>query len=281
MVKRKGLGKGLSALIPEKTVEIDGNVENVQNIDINNLKPNENNARKTFDEESLESLAESIKKYGVIQPLVVLNKGKYYEIVAGERRYKAAKMAKLKSVPVIVKQLDSKDKDMVSMIENIQREDLNAYEEAMAYKNLMNDYNMTQNELSDLIGKSRTYIANTVRLLSLDDRTISELEDKNITSTQARALLGVEDLTERYKYLDMLLNKKITVNQIEKKSKSLKKDGSTVEKDIYIKDLENRLMEAFDAKVRINKTNTSWKVSIEFFDDEQVEDFLNKYNIGD
>lgn len=281
MVKRKGLGKGLSALIPEKIVEIDGNVENVQNIDINNLKPNENNARKTFDEESLESLAESIKKYGVIQPLVVLNKGKYYEIVAGERRYKAAKMAKLKSVPVIVKQLDSKDKDMVSMIENIQREDLNAYEEAMAYKNLMNDYNMTQNELSDLIGKSRTYIANTVRLLSLDDRTISELEDKNITSTQARALLGVEDLTERYKYLDMLLNKKITVNQIEKKSKSLKKDGSTVEKDIYIKDLENRLMEAFDAKVRINKTNTSWKVSIEFFDDEQVEDFLNKYNIGD
>lgn len=280
MVKRKGLGKGLSALIPKEELEsIDKNKEIIENIAISEIITNTNNPRKNFDVESLNNLADSIKRYGIIQPIVLFKKKDGYEIIAGERRYRAAKIANLEYVPAIVKDLTDKDKDMISMIENIQREDLNPYEEAQAYKSIMQDYSLTQNELSDVIGKSRTYIANIVRLLTLDDETISELEKGNITSSQGRALLAIEDLDMRHKYLHMLINKEITVNEVEKKSK--KSYLSPKVKDIYIKDLETRLMEALGAKIKINKTKNSWKVNIEFFDDEHIEEFLKKYRIGD
>lgn len=280
MVKRKGLGKGLSALIPKEELEsIDKNKEIIENIAISEIITNTNNPRKNFDAESLNNLADSIKRYGIIQPIVLFKKKDGYEIIAGERRYRAAKIANLEYVPAIVKDLTDKDKDMISMIENIQREDLNPYEEAQAYKSIMQDYSLTQNELSDVIGKSRTYIANIVRLLTLDDETISELEKGNITSSQGRALLAIEDLDMRHKYLHMLINKEITVNEVEKKSK--KSYLSPKVKDIYIKDLETRLMEALGAKIKINKTKNSWKVNIEFFDDEHIEEFLKKYRIGD
>lgn len=280
MVKRKGLGKGLSALIPKEELEsIDKNKEIIENIAISEIITNTNNPRKNFDAESLNNLADSIKRYGIIQPIVLFKKKDGYEIIAGERRYRAAKIANLEYVPAIVKDLTDKDKDMISMIENIQREDLNPYEEAQAYKSIMQDYSLTQNELSDVIGKSRTYIANIVRLLTLDDETISELEKGNITSSQGRALLAIEDLDMRHKYLHMLINKEITVNEVEKKSK--KSYLSPKVKDIYIKDLETRLMETLGAKIKINKTKNSWKVNIEFFDDEHIEEFLKKYRIGD
>lgn len=290
MARKKGLGRGLGALIPEDTI-VEDLIDNpekkagqeVKNIDINKIKPNSSNARKVFDEPALAELAESIKLYGIIQPIVVVGVEGGYEIVAGERRFRAAKIAGLKEIPAIVKDFDIKTKDMVSMVENIQRIDLNPYEEARAYDNIMKEYKITQKALSDIIGKSRTYIANSVRLLSLDDMTISELEKGNITSTQARALLSIDNIVDRNKYLQMLINKEITVNELEKKSKRTKKPlkSHDQEEDVFIRDIENKLAESIGAKVKLNKGKKSWKLNIEFFDQEQVEDFLEKYGIND
>lgn len=289
MVRKKGLGKGLAALIPEETKiesliekkdtkDISGEV--VENIDINRIIPNRSNPRKKFDQEALEELAESIKLYGIIQPIVLIKYEDKYEIVAGERRFRAAKIANLQKVPAIIKDLDDKSKDMISMVENIQRKDLNPYEEALAYDNIMNEYNLTQSQLSEVVGKSRTYIANTVRLLSLDDMTIKQLEKGNITSTQARALLGITNILDREKYLRMLINKEITVNEVEKRA-SKNKNIKTKEDDIYIKDIQSRLSETLGAKVKLNKSKNSWKLNIEFYDQDQIEDFLENYGIRD
>lgn len=294
MARKKGLGKGLAALIPEDTSidnllekndEKDLQGQRVENIEISKIIPNRSNPRKKFDQDALEELAESIKLYGIIQPIVLVQDGDVYEIVAGERRYRAAKIAGLKEVPAIIKDLDNKSKDMISMVENIQRKDLNPYEEALAYDNMMKEYKLTQNELSQVVGKSRTFIANSVRLLSLDDKTISQLENGNITSTQARALLGVDDIEERNKYLQMLINKEITVNEVEKKISNAKKSkvnrDFASEEDIFIRDIQDRLSESIGAKVRLNRGKNSWKLNIEFYDQAQIEDFLEKHEIND
>lgn len=275
MVKKRGLGKGLGSLIPEKPKK-ERNVENVEYIKLDDIVPSKDNPRKSFDDESIKSLAESIKLYGIIQPLVLVKKDDKFEIIAGERRFRAATLLKLKEVPALIKDLSDKDKDMISMVENIQREDLNPYEEALAYKNIMEDYSLTQNELSELIGKTRTYIANIVRLLNLDKNTISELEKGTITSSQGRALLGVENLEERQKYLQMLINSEITVNELEKKSKKASKKKV---KDLYITDIEEKLKESFGTKVKVVKSNKKWKVSLEFANDEQIEAFLDRYGV--
>ena len=217
--------------------------------------------------------------YGVLQPLVLIKENDKYKIVAGERRFRAAKTAKLKEVPAIIKDLTGRDQDMISMIENIQREDLNPYEEAMAYTNMMKKYNLTQQELSDILGKSRTYIANMVRLINLDEKTIEEIENGNITSSQGRALLGIENIEERHKYLELLLKNEITVNEIEKTKNTNKR--KQVKKDIFVRDLEDRLKESLGTKVRINKSRNKWTVNIEFSNDEQIEEFLSHYNLGE
>lgn len=283
MARKKGLGKGLGALIPEEDtltnlVEEKKDSQKVLSISIVDIDASEGNPRKSFDEDSLKDLAESIKLYGIIQPIVLTKNDKRYEIVAGERRYRAAKIAGLTEVPAIIKELDEKSKDMISMVENIQRKDLNPYEEAMAYDNIMKDYSLTQAGLSEVIGKSRTYIANMVRLLSLDNLTIKELEEGNITSTQARALLTVDDITLRNKYLQMLINKEITVNEVERRA-SRKRSVVNSEQDVFIRDIQDRLSESIGAKVRLNKGTKSWKMNIEFFDEQQIEDFLDKYGI--
>lgn len=283
MARKKGLGKGLGALIPEEDtltnlVEEKKDSQKVLSISIVDIDASEGNPRKSFDEDSLKDLAESIKLYGIIQPIVLTKNDKRYEIVAGERRYRAAKIAGLTEVPAIIKELDEKSKDMISMVENIQRKDLNPYEEAMAYDNIMRDYRLTQAGLSEVIGKSRTYIANMVRLLSLDNLTIKELEEGNITSTQARALLTVDDITLRNKYLQMLINKEITVNEVERRA-SRKRSVVNSEQDVFIRDIQDRLSESIGAKVRLNKGTKSWKMNIEFFDEQQIEDFLDKYGI--
>lgn len=304
MAKKRALGRGLGALIPEKentkkennyseSTDIKTNnknenktktnknlkskdkiVDDVLSIKIDQIKVNEDNARKTFNQESIDSLGESIKLYGVLQPLVLIKREDHYEIVAGERRFRAAKSVGLKEVPSIIKDLSKKDKDMVSMVENIQREDLNPYEEAQAYTNIMKDYKMTQAELSELLGKSRTYIANMVRLLKLDDFTIKELENGNITSSQARALLAIDDILLRKDYLDKLARKEITVNEIEKKASRKKKN---VKRDIFVVDIEERLTESLGTKVKVNKGKNKWTVNIEFSSDDQLEDFLSQY----
>lgn len=279
MARRKGLGKGLGALIPEKEININENTNQIQMVDIKDIKISSGNPRKNFDMESIESLAESIKMYGVLQPLVLIKENDKYKIVAGERRFRAAKTAKLKEVPAIIKDLTGRDQDMISMIENIQREDLNPYEEAMAYTNMMKKYNLTQQELSDILGKSRTYIANMVRLINLDEKTIEEIENGNITSSQGRALLGIENIEERHKYLELLLKNEITVNEIEKTKNTNKR--KQVKKDIFVRDLEDRLKESLGTKVRINKSRNKWTVNIEFSNDEQIEEFLSHYNLGE
>lgn len=281
MVRRKGLGKGLGALIPEKEIleNNDSDFEKIQQIKIDKIEASDNNPRKNFDDETINSLSKSIKLYGILQPLVLIKNDEKYKIVAGERRYRAAKIAGLETVPAIIRELNDKDKDIISMIENIQREDLNPYEEAQAYENIMKIHNLTQEELSNIIGKSRTYIANIVRLLSLDDFTISELEKGNITSSQGRALLGIKDIFERKKYLEMLIKKEITVNEIEKRSS--KKEKKIIKKDVFIKDIEDRLKESLGAKVDVKKSNNKWKVSIEFANDEQIEEFLERYGLGE
>ena len=282
MARKKGLGRGLGALIPEES-QLDRLLESrlegemVEYVNLDNIKPNPKNARKTFDEKELNELAESILIYGIIQPIVLTKKQDYYEIVAGERRFRAAQIAKLKEVPAIIKDLEQKDVDMISMVENVQRTDLNPYEEAKAYSNIMEEYNLTQQGLSDILGKSRTYIANSVRLLQLDDMSISELEKGNITSTQARALLGVSDLLTRKKYLDQLIAKEITVNEIEKRTSRDKKKNS--QSDIFIRDIQTKLSESIGAKVKLNKTKNAWKMSIEFFDEAQINEFLERHNI--
>lgn len=279
MARRKGLGKGLGALIPEKEINTNDDTNQIQMIDIKDIKISSGNPRKNFDMESIESLAESIKMYGVLQPLVLIKENDKYKIVAGERRFRAAKTAKLKEVPAIIKDLTGRDQDMISMIENIQREDLNPYEEAMAYTNMMKKYNLTQQELSDILGKSRTYIANMVRLINLDEKTIEEIENGNITSSQGRALLGIENIEERHKYLELLLKNEITVNEIEKTKNTKKR--KQVKKDIFVRDLEDRLKESLGTKVRINKSRNKWTVNIEFSNDEQIEEFLSHYNLGE
>lgn len=279
MARRKGLGKGLGALIPEKEININENTNQIQMVDIKDIKISSGNPRKNFDIESIESLAESIKMYGVLQPLVLIKENDKYKIVAGERRFRAAKTAKLKEVPAIIKELTGRDQDMISMIENIQREDLNPYEEAMAYTNMMKKYNLTQQELSDILGKSRTYIANMVRLINLDEKTIEEIENRNITSSQGRSLLGIENIEERHKYLELLLKNEITVNEIEKTKNTKKR--KQVKKDIFVRDLEDRLKESLGTKVRINKSRNKWTVNIEFSNDEQIEEFLSHYNLGE
>ncbi|MDO4604361.1 MAG: ParB/RepB/Spo0J family partition protein [Helcococcus sp.] len=279
MARRKGLGKGLGALIPEKEININENTNQIQMVDIKDIKISSGNPRKYFDMESIESLAESIKMYGVLQPLVLIKENDKYKIVAGERRFRAAKTANLKEVPAIIKELTGRDQDMISMIENIQREDLNPYEEAVAYTNMMKKYNLTQKELSDILGKSRTYIANMVRLINLDEKTIEEIENGNITSSQGRALLGIENIEERHKYLELLLKNEITVNEIEKTKNTKKR--KQVKKDIFVRDLEDRLKESLGTKVRINKSRNKWTVNIEFSNDEQIEEFLSHYNLGE
>lgn len=277
MSKKRGLGKGLGALIPDNIVVDDSDIEKVQNIKVKDIVASKDNPRKNFDEEGISSLAESIKLYGIIQPLVLIKKANKYEIIAGERRFRAASLLELEEVPAIVKNLTTKDKDMISMVENIQREDLNPYEEALAYKNIMKQYSLTQQELADLVGKTRVYIANIVRLLSLDENTLEELSNGNITSSQGRALLSVEDLSKRQKYLQMLIRNEITVNELEGKKKSSKKKT----KDVFVKDIEERIKEAFGTKVKVSKSKKKWNINLVFSDDEHLEDFLERFGVGE
>lgn len=196
-------------------------------------------------------MAESIKSHGIIQPLILRKKDGYYEIVAGERRFRAAKLVQLEKVPAIVVDIDDDKANVLSIIENIQREDLNAVEEASSYKSLLERYKITQEELSKKIGKSRSYITNTIRLLNLDDESLKSLEDRSITPTQARSLLAIDDLKKRNKYLNDLINKKTNIRKIEKASKEK-------EKDIFSEDLEKRMEEVLGTKVSIVKEKR-WK----------------------
>ncbi|WP_100065326.1 ParB/RepB/Spo0J family partition protein [Miniphocaeibacter massiliensis] len=268
MAKKKGLGKGLEALIPQNVIDEDLEKKNIEELELKEIFPREDQPRKEFEEESLEELKTSILEYGIIQPIVVRKKNEKYEIVAGERRYRAAKLAKLEKVPVRIMDIGDVEIKEISIIENIQREDLNPYEEASAYQELMDEYGYTQQELSEKIGKSRSYIANTIRLLKLDPEILEHLKEGDITSTQARSLLAIEDKNSRFKMLEKLLLKQSNVRDLEKVAFRRKS------KDIYQQELEERLVERLGTKVDLKPKKRGGKIEITYMSNDDLERIL-------
>lgn len=217
MAKKTGLGKGLDALFANniEDEEIRDN-EVIEKLKITEVEPNRNQPRKNFDEEALEELSESIKRYGVIQPIIVVKKEDYYEIVAGERRWRASKKAGLKEIPAIVREGNERKNKEIALIENVQREDLNAYEKALGIKELMDEYDLTQQEVSEILGKSRSSIANTVRLLNLDERVLEFVKQGKLAEGHARTLLAIDDKDKQYQMAVKMIEKGATVRDFEK-----------------------------------------------------------------
>ena len=277
MKKTSVLGKGLASLIPES--EFQGNdKEQVMNVDINLIKPNKEQPRKNFDDEKLMELANSIKEHGIIQPIIVKEKDNIYTIIAGERRWRAAKHLNLKEVPVIVKDLTEREVVEISLIENIIRENLNPIEEAMAYKRLLKEFNLTQEEISKQVSKSRSAIANALRLLNLDERIQGYLIEGVISEGHGRAILGLENKDEQYVVAQRVIDENLNVRQTESLVKNYGK-GQTVKEsvrkpieDIYYKDIKVRLENHFNTKVTINNNSKNkGKIEIEYYSPEDLQ----------
>lgn len=277
-MNKKGLGKGLGALISSAGEEkVDSGVIEVK---INDIEPNTNQPRKYFDTEKLEQLAESIRKHGVVQPIIVRRENGTYRIVAGGRRWRGARLAGLTTIPVIEKDLSNKQIMEIALIENIQREDLNPIEEAEAYHRLLNEFNMTQEELSNSIGKSRSAIANTIRLLGLPDKVKEKLIEGRITSGHARALLAIDNRELQEKLCDEIIDKNLTVRQVEllvkKKlaelsgSENKRNKNEKINKEEYLK-IEENLQNIFGTKVKLINNNKKGKIMIEYYSEEELE----------
>ena len=280
MNKKFALGKGLGALIPDDINE--GN-EGKLMISLNKIKSNIDQPRKSFDNEKIAELAESIKNHGIIQPLILKENGGGYIIVAGERRWRAAKMVGLKEVPAIVMDLTEKQVLEISLIENIQRQDLNPIEEALAYKKLLSDFNLTQEELSKRIGKSRTAITNTIRLINLDSRVQQYVIDGIISEGHGRALLSLEDGELQYIYSQKVIDEKLSVRELEKliRNISLKSERSEKKEELnpYYKDVRDRLQNYFGTKVNLSSKKNRGKIEIEYYSEEDLERILDIINL--
>lgn len=282
MSKKFGLGKGLGALIPEDSSEDNLLLNGMQKIDISLIRANNTQPRKSFDEEKIMELSESIKQYGVIQPILITkDDGTHtYTIVAGERRWRAAKLAGIKEVPVIIKELNKKEILEISLIENIQRQDLNPIEEAKAYKNLLEDFKLTQEELSKRVGKSRTAITNCIRLLNLDERVQDYVIDGVLTEGHGRTLLAIENKELQYKISQMIIDDKLSVRETEKLIKSLNRDKEKQKNNkqinnIYYEDIKNKLEELFGTRVVLNSNNDKGKIQIEYYSEEDLQRILD------
>ena len=274
------LGKGLGALIPTIKEELDS--KDIVNIDINKIYANPDQPRKVFDGEKIEVLSSSIKNYGVLQPIVVKpdDSGKYM-IIAGERRYRASKKAKLKEMPAVIKDIPMKDLMEIALIENLQREDLNAIEEALAYKSLIDHYNVTQEEISEAVGKSRPHITNTLRLLNLSKEVMSMVEDNRITPGHGKALLRIPDHNIQLQIANRIMEEELSVRETEKLAKKILENENIVtekkinKKDIYIVDVEERLTNIFGTKVNISKGKKKGKIEIEYYNDEDLDSIVS------
>ncbi|WP_297435456.1 ParB/RepB/Spo0J family partition protein [uncultured Clostridium sp.] len=284
MVKKLGLGKGLSALIPTSVKE-ENYVNGVQVVDIKNINANIGQPRKFFDDSKIAELAESIKEYGIIQPLIVkkVDEDKF-AIIAGERRWRAAKLAKIKEIPIIVKEFTEETALQIAIIENIQREDLNAIEEALAYKELKDKYNLTQEVLSHKLGKSRTSIANVMRLLNLDSRVQEYIIQGVISEGHGKVLLSLEG-EEQYIVSQKIIDDELSVREIEKFIKTLNsKDSNIKEKEAkklnpYYKDIKDKLEDYFGTKVNINSNKNKGKIEIEYYSEEDLQRILDIINL--
>ncbi len=274
MVKR-GLGKGLGSLIPSFTPE---NGVQLDEIEINQIEPNAKQPRKYFDQEALEDLVLSIGKHGVVQPIIVRSKGIGYEIVAGERRWRAAKEAGLKRVPVVVRESDDLHSLEIALIENLQREDLNAIEEAEAYQQLINDFKMTQADLADQIGKSRTAVTNTLRLLQLQDGLKEMILTNQLSSGHARALLSLDDQEAQMKLAHRIIEEGLSVRQTESMARLLQVAGAAGGNKIAtpesFKSAARKLRKFLGAKVKVKLGKNKGKVEIEFKGEDELERIL-------
>ncbi|KEI01989.1 ParB/RepB/Spo0J family partition protein [Clostridium botulinum] len=282
MSKKFGLGKGLGALIPEENTE---SSESVLKIKMNLIKPNSNQPRKSFDEEKILQLAESIKEHGVIQPLILQKTNELYTIIAGERRWRAAKKVGLQEVPAVIVELSNKEILEVSLIENIQREDLNPIEEALAYKKLIDEFNLTQDALGKRIGKSRTAITNCMRLLNLGSRTQEYLIDGVISEGHGRVLLSIEDEELQYKIAQEIIDKQLSVRQTEILIKNIKKGVKEKQEEKldninpYYKDITNKLQNLFNTKVVLSSKGNRGKIQIEYYSEEDLQRIIDVLKI--
>ena len=282
--KRGGLGKGLDSLIKENktakhTAPAKKETVNAGPImmKINDVEPNRDQPRKHFEEDALLELADSIKQFGILQPLIVQKRNDYYEIIAGERRWRAAKQAGIKEVPVIIKEYTDQEIVEISLIENIQRENLNPIEEAQAYKRLLNEFRLKQDEVAERVSKSRTAVTNSMRLLKLDERVQQMIIDDMISTGHARALLAIEDKEQQYILANKVFDEKLSVRDTEKLVKELKKPKKEKEKPVIqnafvYEDLEERIKSIIGSKVHVNhKANGKGKIEIEYYSDNDLE----------
>ena len=289
--KRNGLGKGLDSLIPNKTAGKSEKTSSKKSSDdskkedktgevmvkINSVEPNREQPRKDFDEDSLVELADSIKQFGILQPLIVQQKKDYYEIIAGERRWRAAKMAGIKEVPVIIKNYTDQEIVEISLIENIQRENLNPIEEAMAFKRLLEEFDLKQDEVAERVSKSRTAVTNSMRLLKLSERVQQMIIDDMISTGHARALLALDDEEQQYQLANRIFDEKLSVRETEKLVKALKDPKKMVKKEkikhtFVYENLEERMKGIIGTKVSVNpKANGKGKIEIEYYSEDELE----------
>ena len=297
-VKRNGLGKGLDSLIPNKSDKLTKPETKKNNsevklspakkvkedpkaseilLKINQVEPNRDQPRKEFDEDALLELADSIKQFGVLQPLLVQKKKDYYEIIAGERRWRAAKLAGLKEVPVLIKSYTDQEIVEISLIENIQRENLNPIEEAMAFKRLLEEFHLKQDEVAERVSKSRTAVTNSMRLLKLSDKVKQMIIDDMISTGHARALLAIEDEEQQYLLATKIFDEKLSVRETEKLVKSLKNPKKEIKKitpehQFIYNDIAEKMKSIMGTKVNINaKANGKGKIEIEYYSEEELE----------
>ena len=296
MAAARGLGKGLDALIPSginEKVKQEDLKENQQSksekqegetvVNITKVEPNREQPRKNFDEDALEELAESIKQFGLLQPILVQDRKTHYEIIAGERRWRAAKKAGLKEVPVIIKNLTEQEIVEISLIENIQRENLNPIEEAQAYKRLLTEFNLKQDEVAERVAKSRTAVTNSMRLLKLCDNVQQMIIDDMISTGHARALITIEDPEQQYAIAQQIFDEKLSVRDVEKLVKNLSKPSKvkktvTTDKSLeaVYQDIEENLKQKLSTKVTItSKGNGAGKLEIEFYSHDDLEKLMD------
>ena len=274
------LGRGLSALIPDISTEIDK--KDIITIDLKNIYPNQDQPRRVFDEEKIKILSESIKNYGVLQPIVLKpdDKGKYM-IIAGERRYRASKLARKSDIPAVIKDIPMKDIMEIALIENLQREELNPIEEALAYRSLIKNYEVTQEEISEAVGKSRPHITNTLRLLNLPQKIMDMIDQGQITAGHGKALLRVTNESLQLELANKVIAEELSVRATEALAKKICEENikempkKTKEKDVFIVDVEEKLRNIFGTKVNISKGKKKGKIEIEYYNEDDLNNIVS------
>ena len=291
MAKKRGLGKGLGAILSDKydsqALDSVSNVDDSQIVELKivDVEPNKDQPRKEFDKEKLDELADSISKHGVIQPIIVTKQGSIYQIVAGERRWRASKQAGLKKIPAIIRNYDEIKIMEVALIENLQRENLNPVEEALGYKSLMETFSLTQDKISERVGKSRSAIANSLRLLNLPDKVLSMLEKGEISTGHAKVILSVSNKNEQIQVAELIFERKMSVreteNYIKNKSKT-KKSGTSVSSEVKmaIKEMENAFSKYLGTKVKIKDSNGKGKIEIAYYSHDEFERLMELLKNG-